>query len=131
RVRKKIDEISPGLPAKTLSDGRVSKVKIVSFYDRSTIVHETIEALKEALVEELLVGVLVVFVFLLHLRSSLAIVSTLPLSMAMSFLVMYLMGVDSNIMSLAGLAIAIGDVDEMGIIMTENIYRGLAAGHTR
>ena len=53
-------------------------------------------------------------VFLLHLRSSLAIVSTLPLSVAMSFLVMYLLGVDSNIMSLAGLAIAIGDVADMG-----------------
>ena len=126
RVKQKIDEISPGLPTKTLSDGSVSKVKLVSFYDRTTIVHETMDTLKEALVEELLVGVLIVFMFLLHLRSSLAIVSTLPLSVAMSFLVMYLLGVDSNIMSLAGLAIAIGDVADMALIMTENIYRRLS-----
>lgn len=126
RVKKKIDDISPGLPAKTLSDGTVSKVKIVSFYDRTTIIHETMDTLKEALVEELIVGVLIVAVFLLHLRSSLAIVSTLPLSMAISFLAMYLLGVDSNIMSLAGLAIAIGDVADMALIMTENIYRRLS-----
>ena len=62
----------------------------------------------------------------MHLRSSLTIVSTLPLSMAFSFLVMYLLGVDSNIMSLAGLAIAIGDVADMALIMTENIYRRLS-----
>ncbi|MHB9065281.1 MAG: efflux RND transporter permease subunit [Pirellulaceae bacterium] len=126
RVKKKIEEISPGLPAKTLSDGSVSKVKIVPFYDRTTIVHETMDTLKEALVQEFIVGILIVFMFLLHLRSSLAIVSTLPLSMAMSFLVMYMLGVDSNIMSLAGLAIAIGDVADMALIMTENIYRRLS-----
>jgi Cu(I)/Ag(I) efflux system membrane protein CusA/SilA len=126
RVKQKIDEISPGLPTKTLSDGSVSKIKLVSFYDRTTIVHETMDTLKEALIEELIVGVLIVFMFLLHLRSSLAIVSTLPLSVAMSFLVMYLLGIDSNIMSLAGLAIAIGDVADMALIMTENIYRRLS-----
>jgi Cu(I)/Ag(I) efflux system membrane protein CusA/SilA len=126
RVKKKIDEISPGLPEKTLPDGRTSKVKLVSFYDRTTIIHETMDTLKEALTEELLVGVLIVAAFLLHLRSSLTIVSTLPLSMAISFLAMYLLGVDSNIMSLAGLAIAIGDVADMALIMTENIYRHLS-----
>jgi Cu(I)/Ag(I) efflux system membrane protein CusA/SilA len=126
RVKKKIEEISPGLPEKKFPDGRTSKVKIVSFYDRTTIIHETMDTLKEALTEELIVGVLIVAVFLLHLRSSLAIVSTLPLSMAISFLVMYLIGVDSNIMSLAGLAIAIGDVADMALIMTENIYQHLA-----
>jgi Cu(I)/Ag(I) efflux system membrane protein CusA/SilA len=126
RVKKKIEEMSPGLPTKTLSDGSVSKVRLVSFYDRTTIIHETMDTLKETLVQELIVGILIVAVFLLHLRSSLAIVSTLPLSMAMSFLVMYMMGVDSNIMSLAGLAIAIGDVADMALIMTENIYRRLS-----
>ncbi len=126
RVKRKIDEISPGLPTKTLSDGSIAKVQLVSFYDRTTIIHETMDTLKEALVQELIVGILIVFMFLLHLRSSLAIVSTLPLSMAMSFLVMYLLGVDSNIMSLAGLAIAIGDVADMALIMTENIYRRLS-----
>lgn len=126
RVKERIDQISPGLPTKKLPDGRIAKVKVVSFYDRTDIIHETMDTLKEALTQELIVGALVVFVFLLHLRSSLAIVSTLPLSMGMSFLAMYLLGVDSNIMSLAGLAIAIGDVADMGLIMTENIYRHVA-----
>ncbi len=126
RVKEKIAQISPGLPTKTLPDGRISKVKLVSFYDRTTIIHETMDTLKEALVEELIVGALIVAVFLLHIRSSLAIVSTLPLSVAFSFLVMYMLGVDSNIMSLAGLAIAIGDVADMALIMTENIYRRLS-----
>lgn len=131
RVKQKIDEISPGLPEKTLSDGRLSRVKIVSFYDRTDIIHETMDTLREALTEELIVGVLIVFVFLLHLRSSLAIVSTLPLSLGISFVVMYYLGVDSNIMSLAGLAIAIGDVADMGLIMTENIYRHVAENNGR
>lgn len=126
RVKEKIAEISPGLPQKKLLDGRVSKVEIVSYYDRTDIIRETMDTLKETLTEELLVGVLIVAVFLLHLRSSLAIVSTLPLSMAFSFLAMYLLGVDANIMSLAGLAIAIGDVADMALIMTENIYRHLS-----
>ncbi len=126
RVKDKIRQISPGLPAKLLPDGRTSKVRIVSFYDRTTIIHETMDTLKEALTEELIVGAIIVFVFLLHLRSSLAIVSTLPLSMGISFVAMYLLGIDSNIMSLAGLAIAIGDVADMGLIMTENIYRHVA-----
>ncbi len=126
RVKEKLKEIEPGLPEKQLADGRTSKVRIVPFYDRTGIIYETMDTLREALTEEALCAALVVFVFLLHLRSSLTIISTLPLSVAMSFLVMYLMGVDSNIMSLAGLAIAIGDVADMAVIMTENIYRHVA-----
>jgi copper/silver efflux system protein len=84
------------------------------------------DTLREALTEEALVAGLIVVIFLLHLRSSLTILPTLPLSVAASFIVMYWMGVDSNIMSLAGIAIAIGDVADMGIIMTENIYRRVA-----
>lgn len=127
RVKEKIREIAPGLPAKRLPDGRTSKVEIVSFYDRTDIIHETTETLRKALTEEAIVAGLVVAVFLLHLRSSLAIVAaTLPTSIGISFLVMYLLGVDANIMSLAGLAIAIGDVCDMGLIMTENIYRHIA-----
>jgi Cu(I)/Ag(I) efflux system membrane protein CusA/SilA len=126
RVKEKIRAISPGLPEKRLPDGRVSKVRIVPFYDRTGIIYETMETLRVALTEEAIAAAIVVFVFLLHLRSSLAIVSTLPLSVAMSFLAMYALGIDSNIMSLAGLAIAIGDVADMGVIMTENIYRHIA-----
>jgi Cu(I)/Ag(I) efflux system membrane protein CusA/SilA len=126
RVKEKIKEIEPGLRV-TLSDGSQVAVRIVPFYDRADIVHETMDTLKEALTEEALIAGIIVVIFLLHVRSSLAILPTLPLSLAMSFIVMYFLGVDSNIMSLAGLAIAIGDVADMGIIMTENIYRRLAA----
>ncbi len=126
RVKKKIEEIEPGLRV-TLSGGRQVPVNIVPFYDRTDIVNETMDTLREALTEEAAVAGIIVLIFLLHVRSSLAILPTLPLSVAMSFIVMYFMGIDSNIMSLAGLAIAIGDVADMGIIMTENIYRRLAA----
>ena len=125
RVKEKIKEIEPGLRI-TLADGRQVPVRIVSFYDRTGIIYETMDTLKEALTEEALVAAVVIMLFLLHLRSSLAILPTLPLSVLMSFIVMYWLGVDSNIMSLAGLAIAIGDVADMGIIMTENIYRRVA-----
>lgn len=130
RVKDKIAEIEPGLRV-SLSNGKQVGVKIVPFYDRTEIIHETMDTLKEALSEEAIVAGIVVIIFLLHMRSSLAILPTLPLSVAMSFIVMYLIGVDSNIMSLAGLAIAIGDVADMGIIMTENIYRRVAAERDR
>ncbi|MEX1096945.1 MAG: efflux RND transporter permease subunit [Planctomycetales bacterium] len=130
RVKAKIAEIEPGLKA-TLSGGRDVPVRIVSFYDRTDIVLETMDTLKETLTEEAIVAGIIVVVFLLHLRSSLTILPTLPLSVGMSFIVMYLMGVDSNVMSLAGIAIAIGDVADMGIIMTENIYRRLAEERDR
>jgi Cu(I)/Ag(I) efflux system membrane protein CusA/SilA len=130
RVNAKIEEIKSGLTA-TLSDGRQVPVEIVPFYDRTQIISETMATLSEALTEEAIVAGIIVIVFLLHLRSSLTILPTLPLSVAMSFIVMYLLGVDSNIMSLAGIAIAIGDVADMGIIMTENIYRRVAAERDR
>jgi Cu(I)/Ag(I) efflux system membrane protein CusA/SilA len=127
RVRAKIAQIEPGLPTKTLADGRVSRVRVVPFYDRTTIVNETIATLKEALAEEAVLASLVILVFLLHLRTTATVLATLPLAVALTFVLMYLFGVDSNIMSLAGLAIAIGDVADMGIIMSENIYRRIAA----
>ena len=125
RLKQKITEIEPGLRV-TLSDGRRVPVRMVPFYDRTDIIYETMATLKDNLVEESLTVAAVVLIFLLHLRSTLAVLPTLPLSLAMSFVAMYFLGVDSNIMSLAGLAIAIGDVSDMGIIMTENIYRRLA-----
>jgi copper/silver efflux system protein len=103
-------------------------VKIVPFYDRTDIVRDTIATLKEALFEEALMASAVIIIFLLHLRSTVSVIVTLPLSLALCFVLMYGFGVDSNIMSLAGLAIAIGDVADMAIIMTENIYRHIASG---
>ncbi len=127
RVKEKIAQIELGLPHKTLRDGGESRVSIVPFYDRTTIVDETIGTLKEALSEEALLASLVILVFLLHLRTTATVLATLPLAVALTFILMYVFGVDSNIMSLAGLAIAIGDVADMGIIMSENIYRRIAS----
>ncbi len=127
RVKDKIAQLEAGLPTKKLTDGRISKVRLVPFYDRTTIVRETIDTLKEALFEEAIIASLVVVFFLMHLRTTVTVLPTLPLALAGSFILMYSFGIDSNIMSLAGLAIAIGDVADMGIIMAENIYRRLAA----
>jgi Cu(I)/Ag(I) efflux system membrane protein CusA/SilA len=127
RVKDKITQLEAGLPTKKLADGRISKVRLVPFYDRTTIVRETIDTLKEALFEEAIIASLVVVFFLMHLRTTVTVLPTLPLALAGSFILMYSFGIDSNIMSLAGLAIAIGDVADMGIIMAENIYRRLAA----
>lgn len=127
RVKDKITQLEAGLPTKKLADGRISKVRLVPFYDRTTIVRETIDTLREALFEEAIIASLVVVFFLMHLRTTVTVLPTLPLALAGSFILMYSFGIDSNIMSLAGLAIAIGDVADMGIIMAENIYRRLAA----
>ncbi|HBJ85536.1 MAG TPA: CusA/CzcA family heavy metal efflux RND transporter, partial [Verrucomicrobiales bacterium] len=128
KVKAQIKQLEAGLPQKTLADGRVSKVRVVPFYDRTDIVNQTIDTLKSALSEEALMASLVILIFLLHLRSTAAVIVTLPLSVCLCFILMFAFGVDSNIMSLAGLAIAIGDVADMGIIMTENIYRHIATG---
>lgn len=126
RVKARIAQMEPGLRI-TLENGKQVPVHVVPFYDRTGLINETMATLRSALTEEAIIAAVVVIIFLLHIRSSLAILPTLPLSVAASFIVMYLMGVDSNIMSLAGIAIAIGDVADMGILMTENIYRRLAA----
>ncbi|MBM3986077.1 MAG: efflux RND transporter permease subunit, partial [Planctomycetes bacterium] len=125
-LRARIHELEPGLPAKVLADGRTSRVRLEPYYDRSVIIDETMATLREALTGELLFAGAVVLLFLLHLRASLSILATLPLSLAIAYVAMERFGVGANIMSVAGLAIAIGDVADMGIIMTENIYRHLA-----
>ncbi len=128
RVKAKLRQLEPGLPQKTLTNGRVSKVRIVPFYDRTDIIYETLGTLKETLTEESLLAFLIVLIFLFHLRATFATIVTLPLGLAICFILMYALGVDSNIMSLSGVAIAIGDVGDMGIIMTENIYRHVTSG---
>lgn len=116
-VKAKIRSISPGLP-----DG----VHIVPFYDRTQLIEETLGTLKTALYEEIIITFFVILFFLLHLRSSIVVAVTLPLAVIMSFILMYYFGIDSNVMSLAGIAIAIGTMVDMGIIMTENIYSHLS-----
>ncbi len=129
-IKQKIAEITPGLPAKTLSDGTVSKVTIVPFYDRSGLIHETLGTLQTALSEEILVTIIVVVVALLHLRSSLLISSLLPMAVLMCFIAMKAYGVDANIVALSGIAIAIGTMVDMGIIICENILKHLEAAPT-
>ena len=116
RVKDKIAEIEPGLP---------SGVRLNAFYDRSTLIRETMTTLGTALWQELLITVIAVVLFLLHFRSSLVIALTLPLAVLFAFIGMQTLGVGSNIMSLAGIAIAIGTMVDMGIVMTENIYQHL------
>jgi copper/silver efflux system protein len=125
-VEQRIAQLQPGLPSRVLPDGRTSAVHLVPYYDRSLIIDETMATLTESISEELLFAGAVVLLFLLHLRASISILATLPLSVAIAYIAMERLGVGANIMSIAGLAIAIGDVADMGIIMTENIYRHLA-----
>ncbi len=121
RVKEKIREIAPSLPKKTLPDGRVSQVTIVPFYDRSGLIHETLETLNTALSEEILVTVLVILVMILHVGSALLVSGLLPAAVLMTFIAMKLFGVDANVVALSGIAIAIGTMVDMGIVMTENI----------
>lgn len=123
QLKSRIAEIAPGLPRRTLTDGTVSQVHIEPFYDRTTLIHETIDTLKDALWEQILVTTFVVLLFLRHVRSCLVISLTMPFAVLICFIIMKITGVDSNLMSLAGIAIAIGTMDDMGIILTENIVR--------
>lgn len=123
RVKNKIKEIAPGLPEKVLPDGTISRVTIVPFYDRTKLIHETLGTLNRALYEEVLVTVIVVVFAVMHLRSSVLISGLLPLAVLMCFIAMKLFHVDANLVSLAGIAIAIGTMVDMGIVMCENILR--------
>jgi len=100
-------------------------VRVVPFYDRTQLIEATVQTLEHALSQELWITIAVVAIFLLHIRSSLIIAATLPIAVLLSFVAMSMLGVDSNIMSLTGIAIAIGTMVDMGIVMTENIYRAL------
>src|SRR5688572_13335523 len=113
-VKARIAEIAPGLPL---------GVTIVPFYDRSDLIEQTTDTLRTALVEEIVLVTLAHVVFLLHFRSILIVTIPLPLAVLMSFLGMYYAGISSNIMSLAGIAIAIGVLVDAGIVVTENAFR--------
>ncbi|TKB28385.1 efflux RND transporter permease subunit [Desulfopila sp. IMCC35006] len=126
RVKKKIDQISLGLPKRTLADGTLSQVKIVPFYDRTELIKETLGTLNSALSKEMLVTIIVVLVMMAHLGSSIIISGLLPLAVLLCFIAMKIFHVDANIVALSGIAIAIGTIVDMGIILTENILRRLA-----
>ncbi|RJR42028.1 MAG: efflux RND transporter permease subunit [Desulfobacteraceae bacterium] len=124
-VRKRIGEISPGMPAKTLPDGTLSRIRVVPFYDRMELIHESLSTLKKALSQEVVITIVVTVVLLSHLGSSLLISGLLPLSVLICFIIMKISGVEANIVALSGIAIAIGTMVDMGIIIAENIIRHL------
>ncbi|MBI4626008.1 MAG: efflux RND transporter permease subunit [Verrucomicrobia bacterium] len=116
-VKRRLAVLAPTLAREQLG--------IAPFYDRSRLIHETNATLSQTLIEAVLTTIVVVVLFLLHVRASLAVAVSLPLGMLFTFLVMHLAGVSANIMSLAGIAIAIGVMVDFGIIMTENITQHL------
>jgi Cu(I)/Ag(I) efflux system membrane protein CusA/SilA len=113
-VKGKIAQITPSLPP---------GVTIKPFYDRSTLIERTIATLKTALWEEILLVALAHIIFLWHFRSILIVTLPLPISILISFILMRQFGITSNIMSLSGIAIAIGVLVDAGIVMTENVIR--------
>ncbi|MDH3527972.1 MAG: CusA/CzcA family heavy metal efflux RND transporter [Acidobacteriota bacterium] len=113
-TKKKIKEIQVGLP---------EGVSLVPFYDRTELINRASDTLKWTLIEELILVSLVHIFFLFHFRSILIVSIPLPLAVLTSFLFMYFMGISSNIMSLAGIAIAIGVLVDAGIVVTENAFR--------
>ncbi len=116
-IKKKISEVEKGLP---------QGVTIKTSYDRSTLIQAAVNAVKNTLIEEMIVVSLVVIIFLFHWRSALIILIQLPISVAVGFILLEAFGISSNIMSLTGIALAIGVVVDDGIVMVENAYRHIS-----
>jgi Cu(I)/Ag(I) efflux system membrane protein CusA/SilA len=116
RVKEKIEQIAPSLPP---------GMQIVVAYDRSDLIERAIDTLKEKLIEESIIVSLVCLLFLFHFRSALVAILTLPIAIIFSFIPMYYMGLTSNIMSLGGIAIAIGAMVDAAIVMIENAHKRL------
>jgi Cu(I)/Ag(I) efflux system membrane protein CusA/SilA len=116
RVKERIKDVQKGMPP---------GVTIKVAYDRSDLILDAIGTLKEAITEEILTVSLVVLVFLFHLRSGLVAIFNIPLCVLIGFMLMNLFGITSNLMSLGGVALAVGDLVDSGIVMTENAYRQL------
>ncbi len=115
-VKQRLAEITPSLP---------QGVTVDAVYDRSDLIYRAIDTLKRTLVEESIIVALVCVVFLLHVRSALVAIITLPLGVLIAYLCMYLLGLSSNIMSLGGIAIAIGAMVDAAIVMIENAHKHL------
>ena len=115
-VKERLAEIAPSLP---------QGVTLDAVYDRSDLIYRAIDTLKRTLIEESIIVAIVCFVFLLHARSALVAIITLPLGVLIAYLCMYLLGLSSNIMSLGGIAIAIGAMVDAAIVMIENAHKHL------
>lgn len=116
RVKQRIDEVSQSLP---------EGVEIVPVYDRSSLINRAIETLKFTLTEEMIIVSLVIIVFLLHIRSALVAIITLPVAILLAFIPMYYQGLTANIMSLGGIAVAIGAMVDAAIVIIDNIHKRL------
>src|SRR5207247_7783616 len=115
-VKKKLEEIKPALP---------EGVEVVTTYDRSDLIKRSIATLREKLIEESIVVALVCLVFLWHIRSALVAIITLPIAIILSFLPMFQLSLTSNIISLGGIAIAIGAMLDSAIVMVVNAHKSL------
>ena len=113
-VLQRLSELQSGLP-----DG----VEIVATYDRSELIHRAVDTLQGKLIEEFLIVALICAVFLFHLRSSAVVILSLPVAILVAFIVMRLQGINANIMSLGGIAIAIGVMVDSAIVMIENVHK--------
>jgi Cu(I)/Ag(I) efflux system membrane protein CusA/SilA len=115
-VKRKLEQLKPGLP---------QGVEIIETYDRSELIQRSVRNLTGKLAEEFIVVALVCFVFLFHLRSALVAIVSLPLGVLAAFIIMYYQGINANIMSLGGIAIAIGAMVDAAIVMIENVHKQL------
>ncbi|MBX2812028.1 MAG: efflux RND transporter permease subunit [Myxococcales bacterium] len=125
-IKEKITQIQAGLPQRTLENGTSSQVTIVPFYDRTSLIKETLKTVTTALYQEILITVIVVLIMLRDLRSSMMISFMLPLGVLATFVGMKALGANANIMALGGIAIAIGTMVDIGTIFVENIHRHLS-----
>ncbi len=115
-VKKKLEEFKPSLPP---------GVRIVTGYDRSNLIHRAIATLRQKLIEESIIVSLICLLFLFHFRSALVAILTLPVAILLAFIPMHALGLSSNIMSLSGIAIAIGAMVDAAIVMVENAHKWL------
>lgn len=122
RVKQRLDEIRPGLP---------EGVEIVPVYDRATLITQAIDTLQKTLLEEVVIVSLVIVLFLLHVRSALVAIITLPVAVLLAFIPMYYQGLTANIMSLGGIAVAIGAMVDAAIVIIENVHKRLHHGQAK
>ena len=114
KVKQKLESLKNGLP---------KGVEIVETYDRSALINRAVDTLVDKLIEEFIVVALVCAVFLFHFRSSLVVILSLPMGILAAFIIMYQQGINANIMSLGGIAIAIGAMVDAAIVMIENVHK--------
>jgi len=121
-VKEKLEELKPALP---------KGVEVVTVYDRSSLIERAVENLTSKLIEEFIVVALITVAFLLHFRSSLVAIITLPIGVLAAFIVMYVQGINANILSLGGIALAIGAMVDAAIVMIENAHKKLEHAERR